>query len=167
MDFQKLFLSAEGRIGRSEFWAGWCILFVVNFVLHFLPIIGWVLGLLLIYPWVCVYTKRLHDMGRSGWLQVIPMVVVFVAIIVAAMAGFGAVIGSMASANSDSGAAMAALGGASVILLAMAIAFVVGIGFLLWVGISPTQAGPNQYGPEPGETAPAAPPSAPPPPTVA
>jgi uncharacterized membrane protein YhaH (DUF805 family) len=159
MDFQKLFLSAEGRIGRGEFWAGWCILFVVNMVLHFIPIIGWFAGLALIYCWVCVYAKRLHDMGKSGWLQLIPMAILFGGIIFAIVAGVGAAITANASNGSDA-AGMAALGGFGVMALVLCLCLIVGIGFLLWVGLSQGEPGDNRYGPPPTSTATSPPPPA-------
>lgn len=150
MDFQKLFLSADGRIGRGEFWAGWCILFVINLVVHFIPGPGQLIALVLIYPWVCVYSKRLHDMGKSGWLQLIPIVVFLVAIIVGVIAGGTAAIMGAMSGHSDAEAGMAALGGLGLFFILLCLALLVSLIFLLWVGISPTQPGENRYGPEPG-----------------
>lgn len=160
MDFQKLFLSADGRIGRGEFWAGWCILFVVNLVLHFIPVIGWLAGLALIYCWVCVYSKRLHDMGKSGWLQLIPYGVFIAAIVIGFATGAGAVLTAMVSHQSDDAAGAMALGGLGMMGLMFLVACLVSLIFLLWVGISGTQPGDNRYGPEPG-TAPALPPTTP------
>lgn len=164
MDFQKLFLSANGRIGRSEFWAGWCILFVANLVLHFIPVIGWIAALVMIYCWVCVYSKRLHDMGKSGWLQIIPMVVMFGGVIFAVVAGIGAVIGAGASGGSDAAAVTAALGGVGIMFLVLALCLLISLGFLLWVGLSASEPGDNRYGPSP--LSPAAPPLPPPPPAT-
>lgn len=158
MDFQKLFLSADGRIGRGEFWAGWCILFVVNLVLNLIPGLGHFLALALIYCWVCVYSKRLHDMGKSGWLQVVPMAILFGGAIFAIVAGVGAAI-SAGAANGSEAAGMAALGGFGVMALVLCLSFVVGIGFLLWVGLATGEPGVNRYGPPPGELASPTPPA--------
>jgi uncharacterized membrane protein YhaH (DUF805 family) len=146
MDFQRLFLSAEGRIGRGEFWAGWCILFVVNMVLHFLPVIGSLIGLLLIYPWVCVYSKRLHDMGRSGWLQIIPTAIFFIAVAFMIATSLSAIIQAGGAANSSTSAFVAAMGGS---ILIFCLWLLVALGFLLWVGISAGQPGPNRFGADP------------------
>ena len=48
-DWQKLFLSFEGRIRRSHFWIGWLILLGVNVVISWIPIIN-LLGIVLIWP---------------------------------------------------------------------------------------------------------------------
>jgi uncharacterized membrane protein YhaH (DUF805 family) len=73
LDFRELFLSADGRIARMAFWLGASLLFlltltyevVVSPTLHWVT--GWFVYPLLVYPGVCVLSKRLHDRGRSGW----------------------------------------------------------------------------------------------------
>jgi uncharacterized membrane protein YhaH (DUF805 family) len=152
MDIQRLFLKADGRIGRGEFWTGFLILFVLGIVVHFIPMIGQIISIVLIYPWVCLYSKRLHDMGKSGWLQLIPFAVWIVAIIVAVMSGMGAAIMAMAS-GSDAQASAGALAGAGVAALVLCAALLVNLIFLLWVGLSASQAGDNAYGPPSGATA--------------
>jgi len=57
----KKFATFEGRASRSEFW--WFML--VYFILSY-TVIG---GLACIIPAIAVTTRRLHDVGRSGWLQ--------------------------------------------------------------------------------------------------
>ena len=52
----KKFFTLEGRASCSEFWM---------FTL-FCMLIGWGAGLLLIPQWA-VFTRRLHDVGHSGW----------------------------------------------------------------------------------------------------
>lgn len=72
-----LLLNPQGRIQAGPFWQGVIILLVANWVIASVQVylttspsvstlIG-LLGLLLIYPAVCVYAKRFHDSGRSGW----------------------------------------------------------------------------------------------------
>jgi uncharacterized membrane protein YhaH (DUF805 family) len=152
MDIQRLFLKADGRIGRGEFWTGFLILFVLGIVVHFVPVIGQIAAIVLIYPWVCLFSKRLHDMGKSGWLQLIPIAVWIVAVMVAVMSGMGGAIMSMAS-GSDAQATASALAGAGIAALVLAAACLINLVFLLWVGLSPSQAGDNAYGPPPGTAA--------------
>jgi uncharacterized membrane protein YhaH (DUF805 family) len=152
MDIQRLFLKADGRIGRGEFWTGFLILFVVGIVVHFIPVIGQIIAIILIYPWVCLFSKRLHDMGKSGWLQLIPFAVWIIGILVAVMSGMGGAIMAMAS-GSDAQATAGALAGAGVAALVLCAAALINLIFLLWVGLSPSQAGDNAYGPPSGATA--------------
>jgi uncharacterized membrane protein YhaH (DUF805 family) len=150
MDFQRLFLRADGRIGRGEFWIGFLILFVLGWVLSFIPGIGHFIGFLLIYPWACVYSKRLHDMGKSGWLQLVVWGVWLVAAVLAAVLGAGGAIMAMAGGGQADASALAGLGLAFVVLC---VALLVTLGFALWVGLSGSQAGDNAYGPPPGAAA--------------
>ena len=151
MDIQRLFLKADGRIGRGEFWTGFLILFVLGIVVHFIPVIGQIIAIVLIYPWVCLFSKRLHDMGKSGWLQLIPFAVWIIGILIAVMTGMGGAIMAMAS-GSDAQASAGALAGAGLAALVLCAAALINLIFLLWVGLSPSQAGDNAYGPPAGAT---------------
>ena len=95
MDWRTLFLSPEGRINQKDYWIGVLILFVawvLSCGLHILAPIAW---LLLIYPWVCVFAKRLHDAGRSGWLILAPVAIGIAAFILAVIFGGIGVIGAL------------------------------------------------------------------------
>ena len=41
-----------------------------------------IVSLALIYPWVCIWSKRLHDAGKSGWLFLVALVVWFVLLMI-------------------------------------------------------------------------------------
>lgn len=151
MDWQKLFLSPEGRIGRQQFWIGWAILLVAGFVLGMVPVLGQIIGLLLIYPNVCVYSKRLHDMGKTAWLQLIPYAVFLVSMIVGVFAvGWGAVVGAFTGAESAAG--MGALAGLGLFGLLMVLSALVAFGFLIWIGATPGEPGQNRFGPPAGQS---------------
>jgi uncharacterized membrane protein YhaH (DUF805 family) len=147
LDWQRLFLSADGRIGRQEYWVGFLILLGVGFVAKFIPFIGILISLALIYAQVCVGSKRLHDMGRSGFLMLIPYGVFVVALIVALMFGGMAMLAGMA--GGDTGTAAAAVGAGLGLVGIMLLACLVSLGFIVWVGVTPSQPGENRYGPEP------------------
>ncbi len=145
MDWKALFLNADGRIGRRDFWVGWLVLFVAGIFLGLIPLIHVIVWLLLIWPSVCIYSKRLHDMGRTGWLQLIPFVVTVVASVVAVVIGGVAAIGVATGGFHGLGVA-AVLGPIGVLALIVVVA---NLGFLLWIGLSPGRLGPNVYGPPP------------------
>lgn len=146
MDWKTLFFSAEGRIGRSTFWMGWLILLGVNSVIHFLPLIGQAIALVTVYCWVCVCSKRLHDMGRSGFLQIWPMILCTVLFFGGLVMVAGPAI-MAAVTDGDEQAIMAAVfAGLGGMLLAMLASGLIGFGFLLWVGLSAGSAGENRYG---------------------
>lgn len=54
--------SFEGRTRRSHFWIGWLICLGVGVVAGWIPIIGALISLLLIWPNLAIPVKRLHDM---------------------------------------------------------------------------------------------------------
>ncbi|MFZ4606034.1 MAG: DUF805 domain-containing protein [Caulobacter sp.] len=149
MDWKTLFFSPDGRIGRQSFWIGWLVLLGVNVVLGWIPLIGWALSLVTIYCNVCITAKRLHDMGKSGFLQIIPLVACPTLIVGAIVAVAGpAIMAGVADANEAqvTAAILAGVGGMMLFFLA---AFAIGLGFLIWIGVSNTQPGENRYGPEP------------------
>ena len=153
MDWKTLFFSPDGRIGRSSFWIGWLVLLGVNVVLGWVPLIGWALSLVTIYCNVCITAKRLHDMGKSGFLQVIPLIACPTLIIGAIVAVAGpAIMAGIADADDAqvTAAVMAGVGGMFLFFLA---ALVIGLGFLLWTGISDSQPGENRYSPAPATPA--------------
>jgi uncharacterized membrane protein YhaH (DUF805 family) len=147
MDIQRQFLSAGGRSGRGEFWIGFIILWVLGWILNFIPGIGHWIAMLLIYPWICIFSRRLHDMGRSGWTQLVMWGVWIVAVVLALVLGAGGAIMAMANGgHADYGA----LAGAGLAFLVLCLALLINLVFVLWVGLSPSQAGDNAYGPPPG-----------------
>lgn len=147
IDWKSLFLSFDGRIGRIHFWLGFALLFGVSFVLQFIPIIGQLLGLLLLWPQVAIHAKRLHDIGRTAWLMLVPFLVTVVCFVAAAVTGGAAVLGAMR--QQDNAALATAAGGAAFVILFLVLPFLVGLGFLLWVGLSRSQPHDNRYGPPP------------------
>jgi uncharacterized membrane protein YhaH (DUF805 family) len=150
MDWKNLFFSPEGRIGRQTFWIGWLCLVGAGTVSHFVPLIGWALWLAAVYGSVCIHTKRLHDMGQTGWWQVLPWVfgpiLVFGAV---ASIGLSALMGAWHHNVTDL-AMLASLGG---FFISLFVAFAVWLAFTLWVGCSTGQPGENKYGAEPLNTA--------------
>lgn len=153
MDWKTLFFSADGRIGRSTFWIGWLVLLGVNVVAGWIPLLGLLISLASIYCNICVTSKRLHDMGRSGFLQAVPLVLCSALMIGSIIMVAGpAVMAGIAEAD-ESVIQAAVLAGVGGMLLAWLSALVIGFGFLLWVGLSASVAGENKYGPPPASPA--------------
>ena len=65
-----------GRAGRPEFW--WfmlaCVLVGFVFGLLHLQILGALLNLALIVPTFAAGSRRMHDIGKSGWMQLIGLI---------------------------------------------------------------------------------------------
>ena len=133
MDFGKLLLSPRGRIGRGRFWIGFLVIMAASLALNLIPgEIGRWLGFVLLWPQICINFKRLHDMGKSGWLLLIPAAVSIVCLALSFVLGSGA----EAYPNQEALAPLAAAGAFS-------------LAFLLWVGLSPGKPGANRFGPSP------------------
>lgn len=69
------YIDFNGRASRPEFW--WFYLFVticwiVGFSLG--PVVELVIILGLIIPYIAVTTRRLHDINKTGWLQLIGII---------------------------------------------------------------------------------------------
>lgn len=147
VDWRALFFDANGRIGQRDYWIGIAAIFVVNLVLGWLPLVGTIITLVAIYAGVCVSSKRLHDMGRSGWLAALPFGVTLAATLMSAISIFG----MMGAAAYDSGFGMAA--GLGTLAILWPLAFVINLGFVIWLGITAGQAEDNLYGPPPAPLA--------------
>jgi len=66
------YVNFEGRAGRSEFW--WFFLFQVIVAVVFGLVSDMLQGLaslLLLLPAISVGARRLHDIGKSGWFQLL------------------------------------------------------------------------------------------------
>lgn len=142
-----LFFSFKGRIRRSHFWIGWAILFVLGLVVSFIPTISFVAGLVLLVGHLAIGFKRFHDMGKPGWLVVIPWVIWYAAygLMVSAF-GVEILFNPNAIQGMDPETLLAA---GSTSFGAMALAAVVSLIFWLWLGIGNSQPGANKYGPNP------------------
>ena len=69
------YVDFNGRASRSEYW--WFVLFftlcwIIGFVLG--PIVEAIIILGLILPAFAVCARRLHDIDKSGWLQLIQII---------------------------------------------------------------------------------------------
>ena len=145
MDWQALFLSPRGRIGRQSFWIGFAITFVASLLVNTIPFLGQLLGLLLIWPMIAIHAKRLHDIGHSAVLLLVPFGISLVCMVMAIILGGTALFA--ASANDMDGISI--LAGLLPALGIMGLAMLVGLAFLLWCGLSPGQPAENRYGPPP------------------
>ncbi|OLF73195.1 hypothetical protein AWH62_09670 [Maricaulis sp. W15] len=89
-DATRILFGASGKLSPQEFAQGIVAIMAAYIVLQFIslmPALGLLLsfvgGLVLAFAWVCVYAKRFHDAGKSGWLAAAAVVAVLVIVIVA------------------------------------------------------------------------------------
>ncbi len=84
----------SGRSRRSEYWWFFLLTQVLSIIGN-IPIVGWIIGIIgglaVIIPGISITTRRLHDIGRSGWWQLgywVVTIVVWIVLIGAFAAGF-------------------------------------------------------------------------------
>lgn len=142
-NWRGLFLDASGRVGQRDYWIGIGILFAANLVLSWIPLIGVVVSLAATYAGICVSSKRLHDMGRSGWLAAIPFGIYVAATVLSAVSFLGA-MGATAYNNH-----MGILAGFGMLGLLWTLAVILNIAFVIWLGVTAGQPEDNVYGPVP------------------
>ena len=74
MNFDTLFVDPAGRTPRNQF-IGALITLLAAFAFYYFLVPGrnsqWV-QLTLLYPAIVLLARRLHDMGRTAWLLVVP-----------------------------------------------------------------------------------------------
>lgn len=167
MSWQSVFFSSNGRMGQKDFWIAALILFcawILSHALHFLAPLAW---LVLTYCWICILSKRLHDAGRSGWLNLIPFAVGCAAVVISMVIGGMAAIAALASGGSQWDASSWAVmwGTLGIAAAVWGAATLVNLIFLLWVGLGTSDGGDNRYGPPPSPWIRSPPPAAAPPAT--
>jgi len=67
-----LFTSPSGRISRRQFWLhGVLPLAVADILFGWIPIIGRLLSLAVLWGSICIAFKRFHDLGYPGWYSLV------------------------------------------------------------------------------------------------
>lgn len=151
MDFQELFLSANGRVSRKTWWIGTIVLIVASFLLYFiLGLVG--LGLtsawgplivyaLLVYPALNLGVKRRHDRDNDGMDYKIFM---GVSAILSLLQAFG-----IGFTPTDLGNGMVVMAPGTIMTIVQLAFAVFAIYMLVQNGFLKGTTGPNSYGPDP------------------
>ena len=91
-DAQRILFGAGGKLGPMEFAQGLVAIIAVSLAFSLLSLIpglgvlisvlGLIVGLVLAFAWVCIFSKRFHDAGQSGWMTLAAIAVAVVLSIV-------------------------------------------------------------------------------------
>jgi uncharacterized membrane protein YhaH (DUF805 family) len=147
MDSLKRQLWVAGRTTRGAYAVAIIILMAVSFFSHLLAqavayAIPWVFPYVgsvaiiaeFVVAWlmIAVSARRFHDLGRTGWWQLLP---------------FALVIGCLALAEPSWATALGL--GDIAMEVAQVVALAIYLGFLLALGLVRGDPGPNRFGPSP------------------
>ena len=133
------YFTFSGRATRAELW--WWVLFTT--LVQMIPFIGGLIGLGVLIPSLSVTSRRLHDIGKSGWWQLVMFLgsmVTWGTFVIALIAG----LLTRLDENPDA---------KPVLLLWIALAgLVAGLTLAAWWIrwlVRQGETGPNKYGPDP------------------
>jgi uncharacterized membrane protein YhaH (DUF805 family) len=129
----RLLTSPSGRITRKQFWLhGVLPIIAASILLGWIPILGQLISLALLWASICIAFKRFHDLGYPGWWSLVYLIPLLAA---------GVIFGLSFYSDDDWPLTVAkilwAVGG--LIMLAQ----------LVLVYVRAGEQGPNQYGPDP------------------
>lgn len=139
----KKYAQFSGRSRRREYW--YFVLFsaVISFIISaiFEPL-GILFSLVIFIPSLAVQVRRLHDIGRSGWLLLAYIIVLGAVGIILSMQIALLVVSSTTPSV--------------LFFVSILIAFVCAV-YMLALMVRDSQPGENKYGPNPKEISPATP----------
>ena len=78
IDWGHLLFQFDGRVNRAKFWLAvlivWVVGGIVGSIFGFRSAIYFLVGLVLLWPYLAAAIKRGHDRGKSGWWMLIGLV---------------------------------------------------------------------------------------------
>ena len=78
IDFAHLFFQFDGRVNRAKFWlvvvVVWVVGGVVGAIFGFRSAVYYLVGLVLLWPYLAGAIKRWHDRDKSGWWMLIGLI---------------------------------------------------------------------------------------------
>lgn len=144
-----LFLNPSGRIRRGQFWIAFLIVMVLSVAAGAVPFAAPVLGLALVWPQLVIHIKRLHDIGWSGWLLLLPAAVSLSCMTLIVLNGGSRLLVAPPNEIPE----LLSSPEMHTSLLFFEISFAVEAAFLLWVGSTKGQPEANRFGPPPATAA--------------
>ena len=60
----------EGRMSKRDYW----MYMIPALILGFVPVVGQLIALALLLPNLGATARRFHDLGKSGWMQLIDLI---------------------------------------------------------------------------------------------
>lgn len=154
-----VFFNPQGRIGKGPFWIGVVVLLVVGVGLSVaqryspqtpvLALVYTLLSIVLIYPSVCVYAKRFHDAGKSGWWYLLVILAAVIANTIASVVLFAPYFSELAEMTPGSPELQARTQQITEAITwpLVGVSSVISLGIALVVSLLPSDPGENRFGP--------------------
>jgi uncharacterized membrane protein YhaH (DUF805 family) len=142
-----MFSFFTGRSGRQEYWISVGLLILAAFVLSALHMEAASAAITIM--WVITWLRRLHDIGRPGWIAILPILVMIAAIMIGVAIGGQAFLQAIAAVESMNVRAVIPDKIAYLIIGVGAVAVICQFGFTIWLGVKKGDAGQNRFGPPP------------------
>jgi uncharacterized membrane protein YhaH (DUF805 family) len=151
MDWRSVFLSSKGRMGRKDNAIGYGIILLVG-LLTSKNLIGWLWLIAAIYFLVCLYAKRLHDIGQSAVTILIPFGLMVTSVPFAFFAGVGSFFTIAAQRNQPNLSQDFEIGiwiGLAILVVTCLVVswILVPIGLSIWLGLAKGSTKENEFGP--------------------
>jgi len=64
------FFCFEGRMSKKDYWTFWLSVLVLSWI----PFVGQIILLVCLLPTLGATARRLHDLGKTGWLQLVGLI---------------------------------------------------------------------------------------------
>ena len=146
----------SGRATRSEYW--WFILFcwIAAFATWFVALmfsveaafVAMLLALAVLQvPKTAAAFRRLHDMGRRGWLAMLPFLMLPVTLVLWLIIVLAVAVAEVATSTPSPPGRGRALG--ILLIFSATVTFVIASMLLIWWLTRPSQPHDNRYGPNP------------------
>lgn len=124
----KLLTDSSGRLGQRPYWILAAALLVAGFVLSALPVVGPLISILLIWPWLCLFCKRVRDAGRDHKLAMMMVTPLAISAVMSAVVGMAVLVPLLADVTLLVTALL------SPVLLIVGVA---GLAMVVWAGLMP------------------------------
>lgn len=142
-----MFSFFTGRSNRQEYWISVALLFVVALVLEVLHMQAASVAITIM--WVITWLRRLHDIGKPGWIALIPVALMFIAIMIGLALGGQPFLNAIVALESMNTNAAIPDRVAYLIIGVGLVAVICQFGFTIWLGVRKGDPGQNRFGPPP------------------
>ena len=140
-----MFAYLQGRSSRKEYWIGVALLLIVGIGLAYANV-GGASGATT-FLWILIWNRRLHDIGKSGWIILAPLGLMIAVAIAGALLGGNELL--KAFEYSQKGTGPVTDRGATLFVGLVLALLAIQFGFTIWLGIRKGDPGNNRFGPPP------------------